>query len=102
MLSVVRQFRFIWKQTEDGYVEPVNYDPLNRPRRQDFDGMLVENGAFYMSSKERILKTKCRISGKIIGYELPEDLYVEIDSVDDWKIVDGIICKRTETAEQKA
>lgn len=93
LMSLVRQFRFIWKEMQDGTVEPINYDPLRRPRRQDFRGMLVENGAFYITSRERLLDTKCRISGSILGYEMPEETYFEIDSEEDWKIIDTMIRK---------
>ena len=50
LLSVVRQKRFIWKE-ENSLIRPVNYDFFNRPRRQEFDGFLVENGAFYITKK---------------------------------------------------
>ena len=58
LLTVVRQKRFIW--SENG--EPMNYSPETRPRRQDFDGFLVENGAFYISGVSDILASKSRIS----------------------------------------
>ena len=32
----------------------MNYDPAKRPRRQDWDGELIENGAFYFTTKEVI------------------------------------------------
>ena len=51
VLSVVRQKRFQWKQDGNGLVHPVNYDVFRRPRRQEFEGYLVENGAFYITSK---------------------------------------------------
>ncbi|MGI5850454.1 MAG: cytidylyltransferase domain-containing protein, partial [Christensenellales bacterium] len=51
MLSLVRQKRFIWHEDENGIVEPANYDPLNRPRRQEMNGFLVENGSFYITSR---------------------------------------------------
>ena len=38
VLSVVRQKRFIWEEQCD-YSIPVNYDPLKRPRRQEFNGI---------------------------------------------------------------
>ncbi|AEM73709.1 acylneuraminate cytidylyltransferase [Caldicellulosiruptor acetigenus] len=92
MLSVVRQKRFIW-DTKGNYVVPVNYDPAKRPRRQEFKGFLVENGAFYITSKVQILKSKCRISGKISYYEMPEYSYFEIDEIEDWFIVETLISK---------
>jgi len=90
LLSVVRQRRFIWKE-EGCKAKPINYDPLNRPRRQDFEGFLVENGAFYITSRERLLTTKCRISGKICVYEMPKESYFEIDESSDWIIVEKLL-----------
>jgi len=68
LLSVVKTKRFFWN--EDG--TPQNYDYKSRPRRQDFDGKLMENGAFYINSVSNILSTKSRLSGKIALYEMPE------------------------------
>lgn len=48
---VVRQKRFIWREDENGLAHPVNYDVFNRPRRQEFAGHLIENGAFFITSK---------------------------------------------------
>jgi len=92
VLSVVRQKRFIW-QAVDGHVQPDNYDPLHRPRRQDYDGFLVENGAFYVTPKERFLATGCRISGTIAAVEMPEETYFEIDEPSDWMIVEQFLEK---------
>ena len=64
VLSVVRQKRFNWAPKKDGTVAPSNYDVYNRPRRQEFDGYLVENGAFYITSKKKLLESKNRISGE--------------------------------------
>ena len=87
VLSVVRQKRFLWKEDMEGAC-PLNYDIYNRPRRQEFDGYLVENGAFYITSKERLIQTKNRISGKIRCYEMDENTYYEIDEPKDWQIIE--------------
>jgi len=92
LLSVVRQKRFIWEKNNEG-VKPVNYDPFNRPRRQEWDGLLVENGAFYITSRENLLKTKCRVSGNIGAYEMPEQTYFELDEPSDWMIVEELLKK---------
>ena len=52
----------------------LNYDIFNRPRRQDFIGSLVENGAFYINSVENIIKTNNRLYGKIGLYETQNTL----------------------------
>jgi N-acylneuraminate cytidylyltransferase len=94
LLSVVRQKRFIWSVDNHGYAKSVNYDPFQRPRRQDWDGFFVENGAFYFSSREAILRHECRLSGKIGIYEMPEESYNEIDEAYDWVIVEQLLLKR--------
>ncbi|MFW5890668.1 MAG: cytidylyltransferase domain-containing protein [bacterium] len=90
VLSVVRQKRFIWDKYNSSY-KPVNYNYENRPRRQDFDGFLVENGAFYITSRKRLLKHQNRISGKIGIVEMDETSYFEIDEPSDWIIVENLL-----------
>ena len=99
MLSVVRQKRFIWQEDENGRSSAINYNPINRPRRQDFDGYFVENGAFYISRTELINNTECRISGSITLFEMPEETYFEIDEPTDWEIVERLL-KRTKSRKK--
>lgn len=96
VLSVVRQKRFIWEE-KSSVVEAINYNPLRRPRRQEFNGFLVENGAFYITSREDLLATGCRISGNIAAVEMPEETYFEIDEPSDWTIVEGLLKKKTDS-----
>lgn len=93
IVSVVRQKRFIWEETEEG-ARSINYNPSNRPRRQDFAGHFVENGAFYITSKESLLLSQCRISGKISLYEMQDDNYFEIDEERDWIIAEELKKRR--------
>ena len=87
ILTCVRNFRFFWN--EDG--TSMNYDYMNRPRRQNFSGMLMENGAFYVNTVENILKSGNRLSGKIGIYEMPEYTATEIDEPDDWTILESLM-----------
>jgi N-acylneuraminate cytidylyltransferase len=89
LLTCVRTKRFFWNDNGT----PINYDYKNRPRRQDFDGMLMENGAFYISSIGNIKKYKNRLSGKIAIYEMPEYTAIEIDEEDDWIIAEKLMQK---------
>lgn len=93
LLSVVRQKRFIWTEKNER-ARPVNYNPLFRPRRQEWDGFLAENGAFYVTSRKNLLKTRCRISGKICVYEMPEETYFELDEPADWVIVEKLLKRK--------
>ena len=85
MLTCVRNYRFFWNA--DGTSR--NYDYRNRPRRQNFAGELMENGAFYINTVGNILETGNRLSGEIGIYEMPEYTTTEIDEPDDWNIVES-------------
>lgn len=89
MLTCVRSFRFLWN--EDGTSK--NYDYTNRPRRQNFRGDLMENGAFYINTVGNIVDNKNRLSGKIGIYEMPEYTATEIDEPDDWIILENLMKK---------
>ena len=89
LLTCVRTKRFFW----DEKANPINYDFNNRPRRQDFDGLYMENGAFYINSIFNIKKDKNRLSGKIAIYEMEEFTAVELDEEDDWIIAEKLMCK---------
>ena len=91
MLSVVAQKRFYWNYNEDGSVSPINYDFKKRPMRQQFKGNLVENGAFYICSKKDLLRTGCRISGKIGCQVMDEKSFYEIDEPSDWEIIEKLL-----------
>jgi YrbI family 3-deoxy-D-manno-octulosonate 8-phosphate phosphatase len=86
VLSCCRSKRFSWKNGK-----ALNYDIYNRPRRQDFDGTLIENGAFYISSVEAIKESINRISGDIGIYEMPEYTYTEIDEPEDWIVAESLM-----------
>jgi len=89
-LTVVKTKRFVWSQ--DG--RSLNYDYMNRPRRQDFDGMLIENGAVYAINKRIYQESKNRLGGKIGVIEMPEDTLHEIDEPSDWFTIEQILINR--------
>lgn len=97
ILTCVRNYRFFWN--EDG--TSMNYDYMNRPRRQNFNGMLMENGAFYISSVKNILRSGNRLNGRIGIYEMPEYTATEIDEPDDWIILENLMRKHVLTQEKK-
>ena len=94
VLSAVRQKRFQWEIDEIGFAVPANYDVFHRPRRQEFDGYLVENGAFYIISRELLLGSRNRLAGNIHIYEMDEASYLEIDEPNDWIIIEKLLIDR--------
>ena len=89
LLTCVRLKRFLWNENNT----PINYDLAKRPRRQDFKGFLIENGAFYISKVLNINSSKNRLSGKVSIYEMEDYKYIEIDEQDDWLIGESLMKK---------
>jgi N-acylneuraminate cytidylyltransferase len=90
LLSATRTKRFFW--TPMG--EPLNYHPATRPRRQDFAGSLIENGAFYFTRREVLEQDGCRLGGSISVFEMPAESVLEIDEPEDWERAEAMLEQR--------
>jgi len=106
LVSVVRQHRFVWREEicnacpvdykqfdtwSNREAMPVNHEVYYRPRRQDWEGMLVENGAFIIRERKSFLETDARLSGRVGLYEMSEDSYIEIDNYNDFIMVERLL-----------
>lgn len=87
LISGVDFKRFTWQKSGN----PLNYNVFKRPRRQDFDGLFLENGAFYISNIETIERTQNRIDVPAELYFMAEETAFEIDEVSDWIIVENLL-----------
>ncbi|KAI3375641.1 hypothetical protein L3Q82_003958 [Scortum barcoo] len=66
---------------------PLNLNPANRPRRQDWKGELCENGSFYFTTKDLIKKGL--LQGGTVGYyEMMPEYSVDIDVDIDWPVAE--------------
>jgi len=90
MLSVVNFDKFIWKKNKKNIL-PINYNPNNRPRSQNFKNQFVENGSFYIFKSKSFFNSKNRISGKVGYFNMGKESVFEIDNNDDLKIVKKIL-----------
>lgn len=90
LLTAVESKRFFW--TRDG--APVNYDPANRPRRQQFRGLLMENGAFYFTRATTLRTCRTRLGGKTAIYRMPDETGVEVDEPLDWLVAEHLVLER--------
>jgi N-acylneuraminate cytidylyltransferase len=95
-LTVVNTHRFLWN--ENG--TPINYNPLQRPRRQDFEGVLIENGAVYTTTKAALKKNQNRLGEKTGLVKMPEDSLLEIDTETDWIAVEQLLIERQKRAKE--
>tara|TARA_R110000796_G_scaffold173206_1_gene290138 strand:- start:2164 stop:2802 length:639 start_codon:yes stop_codon:yes gene_type:complete len=89
--SVFSGYKEEWTSKWSSNMKPINWNGIDRPRRQDADDIFVENGAFYITSKERLLDSKCRYSGNIGVYEMSFYKSFQIDTLEDLKFIRGII-----------
>jgi CMP-N-acetylneuraminic acid synthetase len=85
LVTCVRTRRFFWN--DDG--TPINYDPARRPLRQQWNGTLMENGAFYISTVDRLRGGSARLHGKIAVYEMDESASIELDELSDWETLEA-------------
>ena len=90
LVTVTRRHIFLW--SEDGCA--LNYEPSQRPRRQDWGGVLVENGAFYITKVDVFKSTKNRLGGTTTVYELPASHSADIDDVQDLAFCDMVLRNR--------
>jgi N-acylneuraminate cytidylyltransferase len=59
--------------------------------RQDHGSVWVENGAFYISTKNNILDVGQRVSGKVGFYEMKPQESVQIDNPSDIDFVEKLL-----------
>ncbi len=87
MVTGVLQKKFYW--TREG--TPLNYNPLKRPMRQQWDGTVTENGAFYVTRPATLRKYGNFLGGKIGVYEMPKEIFVDIDEPEDWALAEKML-----------
>lgn len=85
-ISCVREKKFIWSDD----ARPLNYNLDNKPRRQDYNGLLFENGAFYASRVRDIINSGQLISGRVCIVESDNHYNIDIDTPIDWLIAEAI------------
>lgn len=97
VVSTVVQKRFYWSQNEDGSITEIGHSIKKRPRRQDWDGVLAENGSIYIISKENLYKGNCRLYGRIGTYIMDDNSYYEIDEDVDWIIIENLLLNKNKS-----
>lgn len=91
LLTAVRVKRFFWNDDATAW----NYVPHQRPRRQEFGGSFMENGAFYFTKRHILENHRSRLGGRICIYQMPDESDIEIDEPSDWGIVERRLLART-------
>ncbi len=85
VLSVAEFTQFVW---QDG--RP-NYDIDNRRRRQDSSPAFLETGSLFATTREALLRSRNRLSGRIGYCVVPKIRSFDVDSEEDLEVVRHIM-----------
>ena len=66
-------------------------DTLSIKPRQEYQKRFYLNGSLYLSTKESILKNKSLVTIDTIGYIMPEEYSIDIDTPFDWMIAEFLM-----------
>lgn len=86
-VACYRLKKFRW--SEAGH--PLDYAFTDKPRRQDYKGLLMESGAYYVSSIGSIRSTGQLLSGKVKVVEISQAGMIDIDEPADWRLAEWYI-----------
>jgi CMP-N,N'-diacetyllegionaminic acid synthase len=89
VISGFKSKYLLWKNDKK-IMTPINYNPLERPRRQEMKKYFIENGAIYVTNYSSLKKSNSYVCGKVGIYEMPQHLSLEIDSHFDFFIAEQI------------
>ncbi|MFK8138646.1 MAG: acylneuraminate cytidylyltransferase family protein [Bdellovibrionales bacterium] len=96
LVTGVQFQRFIWSKKAN---KAVNYNPQKRPRRQDMNDFIMENGAFYFTNKKVLEETKCRIGSRPCVFEMHESTSIEMDEISDWNYLENLMNSKLRQGE---
>jgi CMP-N,N'-diacetyllegionaminic acid synthase len=87
---------YLWRRNDAGStVEPVNYDPAKRgPNQLEGWNQWVENKAVYAMKKDLLMRTGCRLGGRIGFVPMSKWQSIDIDTPDDFRIAEQLLLSR--------
>lgn len=89
--SVFSVYKEHWVPRWNKNITPIGFDNQDRPRRQDMEDVLVENGAFYITTKDNLLESKTRVSGNLGVVEMKIKDSFQIDTFEDFELVESLL-----------
>ena len=87
LVSGTREHKFIW--SNDG--TPYNYNTSKRPRRQDWEGSFIENGAIYIFRRKDFERFGTRCKEPCTLFEMDQINNIEIDNINEFKTLENKI-----------
>ena len=89
--SVFSAYKEHWQPRWERNVTPYMWSTRRRPRRQDREELYVENGAFYITTKQRLMQSKLRYSGRTGIVEMPLQKSFQIDTYEDLELIQRLL-----------
>lgn len=86
--AVIRE---TWLPRWDKDINTIGWDINKRPRRQDKPELYVEAGMFYITTRESLLSSKLRYSGRIGVVEIPLIDSFQIDTMEDLELIKKLL-----------
>jgi N-acylneuraminate cytidylyltransferase len=97
-LDKMKHFHSIISVTEEHWLPrwktngtPMGWNPKNRPMRQDIEMNFVENGAFYITTRNKLFETKLRFGGNIGFVKIPLKRSFQVDTKDDLELISQLL-----------
>ena len=79
-----------WQQDNSGCAKALNFDPANRPRRQERPVEYLENGSIYIFKPFILRQTGSRLGGRIGIYRMPMERSFQIDTLEDLELLEKL------------
>ena len=90
-VSLAKNDILLWSE-HNLHFTPMNYYILDRGRRQEReDNLYIETGAFYVTSRDGFISSKCRLNGRIGVVETPFWNMFEVDGIEDLKNIEKLM-----------
>ncbi|CAL8088526.1 unnamed protein product [Orchesella dallaii] len=99
VFSVTRSHQLRWSRMENHVsnkhviTKPLNFNPKSRPRRQEWEGEMVENGMFYFTLRHVLVNYQVFQSENSGYVEIPKHHSMEIDTMEDLELVRCLAAK---------
>lgn len=95
LFSACRASGFAWR-LKGRDVQPMNYDPTHRPRRQELtESVVLENGSIYVFKPSVLRGSGSRLGGTIAMYLMDALDSFEIDEPEDWLLLERLASIRS-------
>ena len=89
IFSAFKKKEFIWKINKNN-IQSLSYNFKKRKKTQMMKELIFENGAIYIFKTKNFFKYKNRLFGKIGIYYMKKNNSIDIDDMDDVKLVEKI------------